>query len=340
MIEDTYILLDDDDDDENNKNNDVDTATKDDDGMEKDDDDDDDDRGGNKKEEEEVEEEEEEGDESYWVNFDLKLDSMPETDDNDGKDILSTSTSEGSDDKETNNNNTNKNKAKSGKNKDYNEEEEEEYNMLQRNLRQLYQSAHEHHRSSSFSSQINIILRTLPQSATIESMFPIFGLSRSLVEDHPNLRHTYRNLYKRLQQQNKESMLANNGKRLNPIEVGKYIMESLEEILERSANLSNDGKASITIVAQVSIHCKEIFCVKDMVSGEVLQGYEDGEPRDVTHLVRFEMVVKETMVSSEDDDESNDGKWELEIGRWQISDWDDLLDGNVFFTWKRETCTR
>lgn len=43
-------------------------------------------------------------------------------------------------------------------------------------------------------------------------------------------------------------------------------------------------------------------------------------PRDVQHLVRFEMVIRESM------DEG------LEIGRWQIVDWDDLLEGNIFFT--------
>lgn len=43
-------------------------------------------------------------------------------------------------------------------------------------------------------------------------------------------------------------------------------------------------------------------------------------PRDVQHLVRFEMVIRES---------TDEG---LEIGRWQIVDWDDLLEGNIFFT--------
>jgi superfamily I DNA/RNA helicase len=67
-----------------------------------------------------------------------------------------------------------------------NSNDNEEYSMLQCNLRNLYQSA----KKLSHPNKINILLRTEPQSAKIESMFPLFGLSRSLVEDRPNLRHT------------------------------------------------------------------------------------------------------------------------------------------------------
>lgn len=215
--------------------------------------------------------------------------------------------------------------------------------MLQRNLRNLYQNAKRH----SHPNEINILLRTEPQSAKIESMFPIFGLSRSLVEDRPNLRHTYRNYSKRLQDRHKERALAtgksSSSSRLNPIEMGTFVMDSLQEVMAKSAQLSDDGRAVITIVAQVSIQCKEIFIVRDVITGDVLQGVDDVEPRDVTHLVRFEMVLRETLIN-EDDENNDDSKkqkgrysnededWEIEIGRWQITDWDDLLDGNVFFT--------
>ena len=122
--------------------------------------------------------------------------------------------------------------------------------------------------------------------------------------------------------------------RLNPIEVGTFISQGLQEVMERSATLSSNHMASITIVAQVSIQCKEIFCVRDVDSGVVLQGCEDVQrPRDVTHLVRFEMVVRERLVDADSNvEEDEDGKWKIEMGRWQITDWDDLLDGNVFFT--------
>ena len=88
-------------------------------------------------------------------------------------------------------------------------------------------------------------------------------------------------------------------------------------------------------MAQVSIQCKEIFCVRDVVTGDILQGHcgDVIRPRDVTHLVRFEMVLRETLVDDNSKGQNNeyDDDWEVEIGRWQITDWDDLLDGNVFF---------
>ena len=192
----------------------------------------------------------------------------------------------------------------------------EEQCMLQHNLRQLYQSAREH----SLPSDVNIVLKTEPVRAEIESIFPIFGLSRSLVQDHPNLRHSYRNLAKLIERKQKEKLLEGKQK-LNFFELATIITQGLDDLMETSAKLTeDDGHGLITIIAQVSIHCREVFCVKDVTTGEILQGYADENPRDVTHLVRFEMVVKD---SPEE---------ELLLGRWQISDWDDLLDGNVWFT--------
>lgn len=251
----------------------------------------------------EADAQDDEGKDSYDVDLNLTLEPLP----------LEERSDEGG---ESNNKRT------------FSDREEEENSMLQGNLRQLYQSAKKH----SHPSKVNIVLRTVPKSARIESMFPVFGLSRSLVEDHPNLRHTYRNLLKRLQAKHKEAVLAGKN-RLNPIEVGTFIFDGMQEVMERAAKLSGDGKAAITIVAQVSIDCKEIFCVRDVESGEIIQGHGDPLPRDVTHLVRFEMVVTEKLLDIEKSpDGPDEGDWDLEIGRWQITDWDDLLDGNVFFT--------
>ena len=190
--------------------------------------------------------------------------------------------------------------------------EHEENHMLQNSLKTLYQSARQH----SHPNKINILLKSQPLSAHIESMFPIFGLSRVLVQNHPNLRHTYRNLAKEIQQKEREA-----GTKLNPIEVGQIVMNGFVSLMDQSAKLSLDGHGVITIIAQVSIKCREIFCVTDVESGEFLQG--DGQARDVTHLVRFEIVLRENF---------DNGPWDMEIGRWQITDWDDLLEGNVWFT--------
>lgn len=191
----------------------------------------------------------------------------------------------------------------------------DEYNMLQQDLRKLYQSARKH----SHPTKLNMVLRTVPKSAEVQSMFPVFGLSRKLVRDHPNLKHSYRNLGKDLQRMQNEAAATGRG-RLNPVDIGRFLFDGLEELMERSAKLSGDDRASITLVAQVLIRCREVFCVKDCDTGEITQGWNDVMPRDVQHLVRFEMVIRESM------DEG------LEIGRWQIVDWDDLLEGNIFFT--------
>ncbi|KAL9189196.1 hypothetical protein ACHAXT_011686 [Thalassiosira profunda] len=245
---------------------------------------------------------------AYDVHLNVTLDPLPLIED--GEETTSSAASSKSEDLSDN---------KSTKK----DEIREEHHMLERNLRQLYQSARKH----SHPSKVNIVLRTVPQSATIESMFPAFGLSRKLVEDHPNLRHTYRNVMERLKQKHKDAVVEKGKKSLGPVEVGHFLLQSLQEIMERSAKLSGDGTGALTIVAQVSINCKEVFCVQDVESGEIIQGWENAQPRDVTHLVRFEMVVNERWIGRE----KGDG-YEMELGRWQITDWDDLLDGNVFFT--------
>ena len=281
----------------------------------------------NERNEDEKQKIDEEACDRYDVDVDIVLDPLPLS--SEGSDTMEhVSTTPKTD--ETIIENTASATVKRGEREGYCDNEE--HYMLQRQLRQLYQSAKNH----SHPSKVNILLRTLPQSAKIESMFPIFGLSRSLVDSHPHLRHTYRNMIKRLQSKHKEAYLAGR-ERLNPIEVGKFITQELQNVMEQSAKLSDDRMASITIVAQVSIQCKEIFCVRDVDSGVVLQGCGEDvhHARDVTHLVRFEMVVRERLVS--DDavstmENEDDGKWEIEMGRWQITDWDDLLDGNVFFT--------
>ncbi|KAL7540373.1 hypothetical protein ACHAWF_006665 [Thalassiosira exigua] len=218
------------------------------------------------------------------------------------------------------------NKGEESGSKSRSNRKREEYSMLQQNLRELYQSARQH----SHPSKVNIVLRTEPQSAKIESMFPVFGLSRPLVQDHPNLRHTYRNLIQRFQRKHREAVLSGK-KRVNPIETGQFLIANLCEVMERSEKMSDDGHAAVTIIAQVSINCKEIFCVRDVESGKIIQGCDSVQPRDVTHLVRFEMIVREVHDDSEEDSSDGDG-WAMELGRWQVTDWDDLLDGNVFFT--------
>lgn len=117
----------------------------------------------------------------------------------------------------------------------------DEYNMLQQDLRKLYQSARKYTRPT----KLHIVLRTVPTSAEVQSMFPVFGLSRKLVGDHPNLKHSYRNLAKELQRMQKDAAATGRG-RLSPVDVGRFLFDGLEELMERSAQLSGDDRASIT----------------------------------------------------------------------------------------------
>ena len=91
-----------------------------------------------------------------------------------------------------------------------------------------------------------------------------------------------------------------------------------------------------TVICQVLLECDEIFWVKDLATGTILQGglpppseEEDGGTssssfRRVVHLVRFEMVVDVT---------KRRRNWilpfDMKLGRWQITDIDDHLKGNL-----------
>ena len=101
---------------------------------------------------------------------------------------------------------------------------------------------------------------------------------------------------------------------------------------------------SSTVICQVLIECDEVFWVKDLSTGAMLQGgwQEEDIPtitttttttpssssnapfRRVVHLVRFEMVV---------DVMDAPHRWilpfDMKLGRWQITDIDDHLKGNL-----------
>merc|ERR1712228_1099645 len=92
-------------------------------------------------------------------------------------------------------------------------------------------------------------------------------------------------------------------------EHGKQLLDSLQ----------NQSTLKVTVIAQVLVHCKEIFWVKDE-GGNIIQGQEDGDiEKDALHLVRFEMPVELASINN------------ASPTSWIISDWDDLLKGNVFF---------
>ena len=162
---------------------------------------------------------------------------------------------------------------------------------------------------------MEINLQSKPKEARLQSLFVFPFLTRKEVEDHLHLKHSYRNIVKAIQTKTMEA-----GRELNFYEIGNVVAEELDHLSAKQMGRNSSGNMQITIMAQVSIQCDEVFKVVDTEIGDVVQGDKDGKVNDVTHLVRFEMVV----------DLTKEG--EVQLGTWQITDWDDLLDGNMFFS--------
>jgi hypothetical protein len=101
--------------------------------------------------------------------------------------------------------------------------------------------------------------------------------------------------------------------------------DALAIIHEFMDDFQKDKVVESTVICQVQITCDEIFCVKDAETGRLIQGHADEKFRRVVHLVRFEQVVRTHWL------ENYRGyiPFRLELGNWQITDIDDLLDGNL-----------
>jgi len=196
-----------------------------------------------------------------------------------------------------------------------NDERPNLHDMLESNLQSLYHSAH-----STAKSKLNIHLECQPKSASLVSLFTIPLLTRDEVTQDPSLRNLYPDLYQKLLLKAMDEMERTEGR--NTSLSWRQVYGEMKEFVEtKVANQEGEeGVVQMTVVAQAVIECEEVFAVRDVESGVVVQGDEDGEMREVQHLVRFEMVV--------------DWDWqreELIIGNWQITDWDDLLDGNIWY---------
>lgn len=198
---------------------------------------------------------------------------------------------------------------------DYNlhlaQEEHACHEMLDPTLISLYRSAHTYGKH-----KLRIKLRSRPTNAEIMSFFVLPFLTRKEVHDNVSLKHSFRNILKSINDEEIES-----GHALNHFQIANLVAEKLDDMAKKQMRRRGDKKMQMTIVAQVAVQCDEIFFVKDLESNTVIQGDASDQMKDVTHLVRFEIVV---------DIDAQTGK--AEIGRWKITDWDDLLDGNVFWT--------
>lgn len=185
--------------------------------------------------------------------------------------------------------------------------------MLDEKLRNLYEAAHD-----SGKEQMLIHLQMKPMSSKLKSMMFIPFLTRAAVKDCPALRHTFRNMAMQLVEKEREL-----GRNLSTGEAINISTKQMKELaLERVKNHADGyGVLEGTVIAQVLVNCNEVFSVKDLATDKLVQG--DGQERYIPHLVRLEMVVEGRFYDN--------GLSTSHISNWVITDWDDLLGGNLWF---------
>ncbi len=163
--------------------------------------------------------------------------------------------------------------------------------------------------------QITFCLK--PISSRLENIFIIPFFSRQDVEHNPTLKGAYTAIEDAYWQ--------------------KKSFDKIGDILMESVKKTSHNGTKRSIIMDISIDCAEIFQIKDLSNGKIIQGQgknveENGngssrdendfsdldlEPAKTTHLVRFEMVTSKGQLPGE-----------RKIGSWYIIDIDDMLDGN------------
>jgi hypothetical protein len=142
-------------------------------------------------------------------------------------------------------------------------------------------------------STTSVLLCMKPISSKIENIFSV-SFSRNMVQEDASLVEIGRKMRYAAQVDR------------NPMEAAR-MLKTLEE-KGKSINF-------FTVICEVSIQCLEAFVVRDKNTGAIVSG--STEPEKVLHLVRFEVVV------------NMDGTSHL--NSWRIVDWDDMLNGNVWY---------
>jgi hypothetical protein len=167
--------------------------------------------------------------------------------------------------------------------------------ILEKKMIELYQSS-----LQKKTGEYEVRLQTLPYSAELVSLYCVPYISRHNVKNNKRLVEFYQKML------NKPSMER-------PPDLSKLRKDHLET-----------GIMESTVIAQVLVWCQEIFYVKDLATGKVVQGEEptdeSQEPKNIPHLVRMEMTVKT---------QKHDGQFANVQDDWLITDIDDLLEGNL-----------
>ncbi len=188
---------------------------------------------------------------------------------------------------------------------------------MEKKLRKLYEASHEFGKD-----QMKIVLQTEPVHFELVSLLFIPYITRQAVNDAPSLKHSFRNMFRQVE---KKRLDSETGQPINFVQLVREAFRIFEEYANSRAHFNPDeGYAEMdsTVIAQVLITCDEVFSVTDVETRMIMQG--NGKQQRVFHLVRLEVPVKEHI-------SQDGGKPLFEIGSWQIVDWDDLEDGNIWF---------
>ena len=186
--------------------------------------------------------------------------------------------------------------------------------MVAESLKELYQSAHESGRQN-----LQITLQIKPVGAQFNSCSWVPCMTRQQVKDNPSLKRALYNLRDTIERE-----LVTMETKPSTLDYMKVTMRELDDFSRRQT-IDYDDYSSVesTIVILVIVECDEIFSVIDLETSNLLQGHADNKIRRVKHVVRLEQVVNWVMHDYHG--------FHLENGPWQITDWDDLLKGNIFF---------
>jgi len=181
--------------------------------------------------------------------------------------------------------------------------------MLEENLLALY-------KKNLNPSKFRIRFKCQPISCRLESALVVPMFTRQHVKQDPSLKGAYQKI---------EAEFVNSGSVKNVREMAEKLHKKAGSTGERA------------LIAEVSIDCMESLDVYDAESGDLIQEgllaappdnsarhYEKEENSEqlmqsVQHLVRMEMVTSRAAEPGA-----------RVLGSWQIIDWDDFLEGNVW----------
>lgn len=178
--------------------------------------------------------------------------------------------------------------------------------MVHPDLLQLYHSAR---KFGSQSLRVRLEMKPTNESPVLVNLFAFPFLSRS---NHKRRKKKYNLLLDSIA----ESGGISSGRGLSP--------DAMETIHEYMEEFQKTKIMESTVICQVLIPCDEVFCVKDTETGRLIQGHADEKFRRVVHLVRLEQIV-----TCHWTDRGGILPFRVEPGEWQITDIDDLLEGNL-----------